>query len=70
MTYKISNAMWCLRMVSRWLEPPPRPKKDDYTPSHDPDAPTFADMKRQVGKKPSTTKEKVFVTGMRNRKPS
>ena len=47
-------------MVSRWLEPPPRPKKDDDRPPYDPDAPTFADMKRQVGKKPPTTQRKVL----------
>ena len=47
-------------MVSKWLNPAPRPKQDDYTPPHNPDAPTFADMKRQVGKKPPTTQRKVL----------
>jgi len=49
-------------MVSKWLEPEPRPKQDDETPSYDPDAPSFADMKRQVGKKPPTMRKKVFRT--------
>jgi hypothetical protein len=51
-------------MVSKWVEPPPRPRQVDETPSYDPDAPSFDLMKRQVGKKPPTTQKKVFVTRM------
>jgi hypothetical protein len=57
-------------MVSKWVEPEPRPKRNDETPpSYNPNTPSFAEMKRQVGKKPPTMRKKVFVTGMRDPKP-
>jgi hypothetical protein len=50
-------------MVSRWLEPEPRPKRNDEPPpSYDPNAPSFDLMKRQIGKKPPTMRKKVFRT--------
>jgi hypothetical protein len=62
MNYKISKGMWWVQMGSRWLEPEPIPRQDDYTPTHNPNAPSFADMKRQVGKKPPTMRKKMFLT--------
>ena len=50
-------------MVSKWVEPPPRPKQGKDRPPYDPDAPNFADIKRQVGKKPPTIQRRVLVTG-------
>ncbi len=48
-------------MVSRWVEPEPTPKRIEETPpSYNPNTPSFAEMKRQVGKKPPTMRKKVF----------
>jgi hypothetical protein len=51
------------------LEPSPRPRQVDETPSYDPDAPSFDLMKKQVGKKPPTPQRKVFVTGQGEKRP-
>ena len=60
-TYKISKGMWCLRMVSKWVEPEPRPKRNDEPPpSYNPNAPSFADMKQQIGKTPLIMRKKGF----------
>jgi len=56
-------------MVSRWIEPEPRPKQVDETPSYNPDAPTFDLMKRQVGKVSPGIQRKVFPTRIHQRKP-
>ena len=62
--------MWCLQMVSRWLEPEPILKEVVDTPSsYNPDAPSFADMKRQVNKKTPATHRNVFVTRIHHNKP-
>jgi hypothetical protein len=68
MTYKVSNGMWFLRMVSRFINPAPRPRQVDETPSYDPDAPSFDLMKRQVGKTSATMTKKVFRTTGQGRK--
>ena len=48
-------------MVSRWLNPPPKPKRqDDPAPPYNPNAPSFAYMKQQIGKKPPTMRREVF----------
>jgi hypothetical protein len=57
-------------MVSKWLEPEPRPRQvDDYTPPHNPNAPSFDLMKKQIGKTSPTTQKKVFVTGQGHGRP-
>ena len=56
-------------MVSRWLEPEPIPKEVVETLPHNPNAPSFADMKRQVNKKTPATHRNVFVTRIHHNKP-
>jgi len=48
-------------MVSKWLQPEPRPKQVDETPPYNSDAPSFDLMKRQVGKKSPKVCKEVFI---------
>ena len=48
------------KMVSRFINPPPRPKPVDDTPPYIPNAPSFADIKRQLGKTSPSMTKKVF----------
>ena len=46
-------------MVTKWLNPEPRPKPPE--PSHQPPGRSFAEMKRQIGKKPPEMRKQVFT---------
>ena len=46
-------------MVIRWLEPDPKIKPPE--PSHQPPGLSFAEMKRQIGKKSPEMRKQVFT---------
>jgi len=51
-------------MVSKWINPPPRPKEvTEPIPDYDPDAPSFADMRKQLEPNRTTQSRKLVFRG-------